>query len=372
MGQWGHDVSSGKRKRGGRGLQAVSIEHFKDAVAQVKAGIDPRSSTGYVFGHLAITRMAFSSETQEAIEVFVTFARSIPDPKVGYLFWFACLSVLEEVSFTRKDGQYLRWDIRSGRPLRSKGQFRKSEIPSFREAICAKLETMLEDIANRNGALVSRQVQMITGSCLSCLPQFDSEYFDLILTSPPYCNRYDYTRTYALELAFLGYDNDGLRELRQSLLSCTVENKSKREELRRAYDELHRGDFFEAAEQSFAAQAALHEVLDCLRAKRAARTLNNPNILNLVENYFFEMNIVIRECARILTPGGHVVMVNDNVQYAGEEIPVDLILSDFAASAGLNVDHIWVLPQGKGNSSQQMGEHGRRELRKCVYVWSKP
>jgi hypothetical protein len=65
-------------------------------------------------------------------------------------------------------------------------------------------------------------------------------------------------------------------------------------------------------------------------------------------------------------------MVNDNVQYVGEEVPVDLILSDFAASAGLRVERIWVLPKGKGNSSQQMGLHGRNEIRKCVYVWSKP
>ncbi len=71
-------------------------------------------------------------------------------------------------------------------------------------------------------------------------------------------------------------------------------------------------------------------------------------------------------------PGGRVVMVNDNVQYHGEEIPVDLILSDFATGAGLIVDHIWVLSRGKGNSSQQMGAHGRNEIRKCVYVWSKP
>ena len=35
------------------------------------------------------------------------------------VFNIACLSVLEESSFTRKDGQYLRWDHRSGRRLRS-------------------------------------------------------------------------------------------------------------------------------------------------------------------------------------------------------------------------------------------------------------
>ncbi len=64
-------------------------------------------------------------------------------------------------------------------------------------------------------------------------------------------------------------------------------------------------------------------------------------------------------------------MVNDNVRYAGASIPVDLILSDIAAELGFNVDKILVLPNGKGNSSQQMGAHGRDLLRKCVYVWRK-
>ena len=50
-------------------------------------------------------------------------------------------------------------------------------------------------------------------------------------------------------------------------------------------------------------------------------------------------------------------------------VPVDLILSDFAEAAGFDVEAIWVLPKGKGNSSQQMGLHGRQELRKCVYLW---
>ena len=62
-------------------------------------------------------------------------------------------------------------------------------------------------------------------------------------------------------------------------------------------------------------------------------------------------------------------MVNDNVKYQGVNIPVDLILSDIAQRAGFDIEVIWVLPVGKGNSSQQMKIHGREELRKCVYVW---
>jgi hypothetical protein len=84
------------------------------------------------------------------------------------------------------------------------------------------------------------------------------------------------------------------------------------------------------------------------------------------------MGIIIAELSRTLKRGGRIYMVNDNVRYHGEEIPVDLILSEMAIKAGLKVDAIHVLERGKGNSSQQMGHFGRTELRKCIYVWSKP
>ena len=80
---------------------------------------------------------------------------------------------------------------------------------------------------------------------------------------------------------------------------------------------------------------------------------------------------MIFELYRVLKQDGIIYMVNDNVRYAGEAIPVDLILSDFAESAGFNIHQIWILGNGKGNSSQQMGNHGREELRKCLYVWRK-
>ena len=83
------------------------------------------------------------------------------------------------------------------------------------------------------------------------------------------------------------------------------------------------------------------------------------------------MCFVIYEMARVLDENGKIIMVNDNVKYAGEEIPVDLILSDFAEKFGLTVKNIFVLSQQKGNSSQQMGNHGRTPLRKCVYLWQK-
>ena len=41
------------------------------------------------------------------------------------------------------------------------------------------------------------------------------------------------------------------------------------------------------------------------------------------------------------------------------------------AVKNFEIEKIFVLPKGKGNSSQQMGNYGRTEIRKCVYLWRK-
>lgn len=324
----------------------------------------------YKFPHIKITEKAFPPETERQISKYLTFLNSIEDEKVRYLFWFACLAILEEISYTSKDGQYLRWDYRSERNLNSK--FRKKTIKDFKSAITEKLNVIFNDLKIRNGGKFIKNAKIIEGSCLEELPLIPDNSFDLVITSPPYCNRYDYTRIYALELAFLGYDEYKVKKLRQALLSSTVENRPKLNELISNYKKQNRENFFKNITTTFDQQDALQEIIDILQNARQNKKLNNNNIPTMVENYFFEMNIIIHEVSRILTPGGRVYMVNDNVQYMGEEIPVDLILSDFAEKAGLVVDYIWILPKGKGNSSQQMGQYGRNEIRKGIYVWSKP
>jgi len=320
------------------------------------------------FNHLKITKNAFPDITERELSGYLHFMNDIVSDDIRYLFWFACLSILEEVSFTRKDGQYLRWDSRSGRKLKS--NFDKGEIKSFKQIIIEKLEEILEDLNTIERGKYD-DAKIIKGSCLTEIPKLKDKSIDLVITSPPYCNRYDYTRTYALELAFMNYREEKVKELRQTLLSSTVENKSKREQLEREYKFIKQEGRYVIALNNYNKQYELFNILNILKKAREEGNLNNRNIPNMVENYFFEMNLVIHELARVLTKGGHIIMVNDNVQYIGEEIPVDLILSDMASKAGLDIDSIWVLPKGKGNSSQQMFIHGRKELRKCVYVWSK-
>ncbi len=235
---------------------------------------------------------------------------------------------------------------------------------SLLDALEARLAEMSEDLDPLKERYGKGVPEFITGSSLKHLRLLPDDSVDMVITSPPYANRYDYTRTYALELAWLGYDQEAFSALRQSMLSATVENKPKLEFLKSTYDDSSQ---LNAASKLYEDQRAIHEVLAIL--KERVKELSNPHVTRLIEGYFFEMAVVITELGRLVRPGGTVFMVNDNVQYHGEEVPVDLILSDYAEQSGFRCTHIWALPRGKGNSSQQMGRFGRRELRKCVYRW---
>ena len=105
--------------------------------------------------------------------------------------------------------------------------------------------------------------------------------------------------------------------------------------------------------------------------QKAQGSLNNNGIPRMARGYFYEMACVIAECSRVLKSNAPLIMVNDNVRYAGVSVSVDMILSAIAERLGFEVENILVAPGGKGNSSQQMGEHGREALRKCVYIWRK-
>jgi DNA modification methylase len=327
-----------------------------------------KEKNGKKLSHLNITKGAFPKETELLIGKYLQAIEKEKKKEYRRILRFALLCILEEVSFTRKDGQYLRWDYRSGRSV-GRNTFNKGVIKEFNEAIIEKLRQFIEDIGYSKltpNSTKCGNMTIMQDSALSILPKLKSQYFDILITSPPYCNRYDYTRTYAVELALLGVGEEKLKELRQEMVSCTVENKDKEN-----MASLFSKDTFHLATKAFEEQKELQDILSYLEDKRVNRKLNNPGIPRMVKNYFYELTLCIFECSKLLKKSAPFVMVNDNVRYAGANIPVDLILSDIAQKAGFEIENIWVLPKGKGNSSQQMGMHGREEQRKCVYVWRK-
>jgi DNA modification methylase len=333
-----------------------------------KPWIEHQGKTDFII--LKITDGAYSPENNDLIQKFLSCMKK-ENENVQTVLLLTLFCILESISFTRKDGQYLRWDQRSGRCLGAL-PFNKGEIQNFNDAMTKKLEEIISDVkgerANDLFGFITPPVNkghlsIIGGSCLRELPCLAENSIDLVITSPPYCNRYDYTRTYALELAMLGVDETKLLKLRQEMLSCTVENREK--------DLLSVNPVWISPISICDNHELLQKILEYLYSKKENKTLNNNGIPRMVKGYFYEMACVLYELYRMLAPGGEVIMVNDNVRYAGASISVDLILSDIAAKIGFQMKEISILPIGKGNSSQQMGMHGREALRKCVYIWRK-
>lgn len=350
----------------------LELEFSQEDFHAVKRWQDERpwkqAISNYTLPELRITRGAYPPATKQAIEQYMT-ALGAENDSVKTVLTFALLCILESISYTRKDGQYLRWDHRSGRTV-GKKVFDKGAILDFDKAITDKLGEILFDmLERREGASLfpseslQGSINLFRGSCLEVMPKLQGETYDAIITSPPYCNRYDYTRTYALELALLGVEEKELVSLRQQMLSCTVENRAK--------DLLAINPNWQGSVSATDNQELLQAILKYLEDLNAQGELNNTGIPRMVRGYFYEMACVISECARVLKPGAPLFMVNDNVRYAGASVSVDMILSDIAKKLGFRVENILVLPNGKGNSSQQMGEHGREPLRKCVYIWRK-
>ncbi len=344
------------------GLSRGAIEATANTIRKRIASTRP-AAPDHAFPHVRITKAAFPAATESAIAKAREFIAEMKDGAAKTLLRLACMSTLEAVSYTRKDGQYLRWDTRSGRKLRA--QMDKGPIPSFPDALGRRLSEMADDLDYVKQNYGGGRPDLVNGSSLELLKTLPDAAFDMVITSPPYANRYDYTRTYALELAWLGIDQNGFAALRQQMLSATVENRTKIGALRELYSD--RPDTLKQALATYERQAALHEVLRILRAH--ARELGNRHVIRLLEGYFLEMAVIVTELGRLVRPGGNVIMINDNVQYHGEEVPVDFILSDLAEQSGFACTDIWTLARGKGNASQQMGRFGRREIRKCVYRW---
>lgn len=291
-----------------------------------------------VASDVAIMKKAFSAETLTELCHWKSAIETLSNP-IKDIFLLLFLSILEPCSYTAKDGQFLRIK-------RDKTIYHPTEI------LQQKIYQAEQDILSMRTLWGNKkrqfpQIQLADARDLINVkfPQKPTA----IITSPPYANRYDYTRIYSLELCFNFVKNfEELKELRFSVLRSHIESKVK--------------------DNDTPSHPVIAEVVDILRQQ--GKALNNPRIPDMLVGYFVDMSQVIQEWSRVLTPGAKVAMVVDNVRFAGELVPVDLILSEMAEKVGFKVEGI-IVARYKGNSSQQMGKYGRIPVRESIVVWQK-
>jgi hypothetical protein len=241
------------------------------------------------------------------------------------------LSIARRFSKLVADGGWLR---------ETEAELRPRDIP---EVLDDALRQMEEDVASNSAG----EAAVVLSADARALPLGDGSV-DAVITSPPYPNRHDYTRVFAVELE-LGFTlGDSVKALRYAALHSHPEARPP------------------LKPRNYRPSKALKD-----EVARVALEHPDPRIPRMLNGYFADMRLVMSELARVLRNGGVGALVVGNAQYAGVPIPVDEHLAGLARRAGLEVVDIIPLRE-RGNSAQQMATFGRRPSRESAVIVRRP
>ncbi|VVB67034.1 Modification methylase MjaII [Candidatus Norongarragalina meridionalis] len=278
-----------------------------------------------------IVDKAFTPAVQETIMGIKTWIETLPNKKEAEFFLLALLTTVDKVSRATKSGGFLR--------IVKKSQTQNRTVNVFLETSRKMIEDVKKlPLKEKSGAKAH------LGDARK-IPKRGK--YDAVITSPPYPNRHDYTRIYALELltAFTN-SNKELKELRYRTLRSHVE----------------------ARETIVAKGYSQPQLLTYKLDELGKRKMNNSQIIPMLEGYFEDMYLVLKQIKRDLKKGGRAALVVSNVRYEGVSIPVDEILAEIGVKAGLKNASI-LKARDRGNSSQQMEKYSREPARESIIVW---
>ena len=237
------------------------------------------------------------------------------------LSWLAFLSILRAASHVgTAQWQYLL-------PNKS-----KSNVKSAFEAFDAQVELMSRDIAAFQQKQKTKSANPRSAALLhdsrEAHHDFDNSV-DLVITSPPYANNYDYADATRLELCVLGEIGgwgDLHEAVRKNLIRSSTQHVSR--ERKQTYEFLTAESLKPIKDEMFQVCKKLDAVKDLHGGKK--------NYHTMVALYFLDLSKVIMNLRRMCKIGSDVCMViGDSAPY-GVYVPVDEWLGKLAAASGFS------------------------------------
>jgi len=304
------------------------------AFEQLTFSMTPKDWTAYMT--IPIVRKAFAPEVLKALLGLKDEIDSITTDRKSREFLKLCwYGILEQCSNTVKDGAFLRIVEKQVSPT------------DVRVLFAQRFHAMLSDVTEVPRA----RVRALRGDSRRLPPHLKLAPYDAVITSPPYPNRHDYTRIYALELILGGTvtNNDDLKRLRYNTLRSHVE-------ARRQY--------------SAADYTPPIKLVRLLQEIQRSGTYDRRNI-TMLEGYFEDMYMVLNQLFSRLRPGGRVAMVVSDVRFSGITIPVGELLCELAASLGYTNHEMWIL-RYRGNTPQQLRSFTKERTAESVVMFTRP
>ena len=284
---------------------------------------------------LSISKKLFKNQLNEILRI-KNWIKQIKDKNCKELFFCAYLCSLDKASFAKKDGNGLKYP--------------KNKVPlKFKDVFVNNLEKFIEDTKK---VKIDKKPLIFQGNNLQILNQrsFEKKYrnkISLCVFSPPYANCFDYTEVYKTELWFGDFVKEykDLRNLRNKTLSSHL-NKT------------------------FADVKILKEIIPYID-KIKIKKLWSKKIINMLINYFYEMDILLSKLNTLIRKNGKCVIVVGNSSYGNVAIPTDEILKNLGRKNGFKNNYI-IQARKLGTSSQQYKKiDNLNMLRESLVVLSK-
>lgn len=235
--------------------------------------------------------------------------------------------------------------VRDGKCLR----YRESRVAEQygREAFVAEFDqrmtTIIDDVER---VPLEARSRVLAGDARVVTRRLSREAFDVVLTSPPYLNSWDYTDIYRPEL-FVGGFISSAAELHALRL------RTIRSHVQAAWPRPRR----------FVAPVSLQSALADLDGQ--AEHLWDHRLPVMVRAYFSDMASLLRALRQRAKKGASVWLVVSTSAYGGVHIPVDLVVADIGAAAGWHLRELAVLRELRSS-----GQHWRR--RRTAEDWKRP
>jgi SAM-dependent methyltransferase len=315
-------------------ISNVKTSHFNSSRLGQDLNSFKIAETNEQLPNIQIVDKAFTPSVKKAVLGIRAWINSLPKRRSREFFLLALFNTIDQVSRAVKSGGFLR--------LVDKRTTHDKTVKIFLRVANKMIQDVKTSPLNSDA-----KTRAFIGDARE-LPT--KQLYDAVITSPPYPNRHDYTRVYALELlvAFVN-SNQELKQLRYRTLRSHVEARPR------------------FPVNGYVFPKLLKEKLSRLKSKN----LNNSQVLPMLRGYFEDMYLVLKKINACLKKDGKILMVVSNVRYGGVAIPVDRILGEIGVQTGLKLDAIWVVRK-RGNSSQQMKRYSRQPNRESVIIWEKP
>ncbi len=233
---------------------------------------------------------------------------------IDELLWLALVGILRRCSpVGTAQWQYV---------LPNKTKSKVSEpIDAFRQQIAI----MATDMDSRRRSLPNPASAVFYESDIRTTESVPERWADLVLTSPPYANNFDYADATRLEMTFMGEVTDwgGLKPLRNKLIrSCS--------------QQMVRYDATEVLESASELEPFRDEIqktyneLDEVRLTKGGRKAYH----SMIVAYFHDMGKTWQQLRKMTSDGANVCfVVGDSAPY-GVHVPVDRWLGEQALAAG--------------------------------------